>query len=247
MDAIINALAGLLMHANPVDIQAKLSYDQFIGISQLGLVLILVGLAMTGMVRSGFPERPALVLACAMVALSAAYLAAHGGNPFDLAEKASIVAGGIFRFVGGVGVALGVACLLGMGRRTISGSRADLTSPVVVATAVVYALFLVAPEAIGGGALNSFRSFRYDGTGQHVWTALSIIAAWVSFAGLHSVLRSRVGFPGGQRQLAVVAAGVMLLVLTSFVASPSYACSDVTYAGCFPAGVVIGLFAQLAV
>ena len=68
MDAIINALAGLLMHAKPVDIQATLSYDQFIGIAQFGLVLILVGLAMTGMIRSGFPERPAVVLACAMVA-----------------------------------------------------------------------------------------------------------------------------------------------------------------------------------
>ena len=236
MDAIINVLVGLLMHANPVDIQATLSYDQFIGIAQLGLVLISVGLAMTGLIRSGLPERPALIVACAMVALSAAYRAAHGGNPLGLAEKASIVAGGIFRFVGGVGVALGMGCLLGMGRRTISGFRTDLVNPVVIATSVVYAL----------SVLSSSQGFRYGGASLQIWAVLSIVAAWISFAGLHSVLRRRVGFPCGHRQLAVVAAGVMLLVLTSFVASPGHMSSELTYAGCFPAGVVIGLFHQIA-
>lgn len=236
MDALIHALAGLLMHANPVNAQVALSYDQFIGIAQLGLVMILVGMAMIGMVRSGVPERPSLVIACAMVLLAASYLFAHGGNPFDLAERASLVAGGIFRFIGGVGVALGVAYLLGMGRNGISGSRADLINPVVLAAAVIYGLF----------CLSSFYVAGIGDAGQQIWTILSLVAAWVSFAGLHCVLRARLGFPDGQRQLAVVAAGVMLLVLTSFVASPGHLSSGLTYAGCFPAGIVIGLFGQLA-
>ncbi len=236
MDAIIHALAGLLMHANPVDTYATLPYDQFIGIAQFGLVLILVGLLMAGMTRSGFPERPAAVIACSMVALSAAYLAANGGNPFDLAAKASVVAGGIFRFVGGVGVALGIACILGMGRSAFSGSRADLINPVVIAATAIYGLFTVTPS----------HATWMGGIGQQVWTALSIVAAWVSFTGLHSVLRTRIGFPGGHRQLAVVAAGVMLLVLTSFVASPGHLPSELVYAGCFPGGVVLGFFGQMA-
>lgn len=243
MDAIINALAGLLMHANPLDIQTTLSYNQFIGITQLGLLLILAGFAMTGMIRSGFPERPAFVIAAAMVLLSAAYIAAHGGNPFHLAEKASIMAGGIFRFIGGIGVALGVALLLGMGRRTIHGSRADLANPVVIAASAIYALFLLMP----GSGLGSFSGGWNGGAGHHIWVALSIAAAWISFAGLHGILRTRIGFADGHRQLAIVATGVMLLVLTSFVAAPGGLSSELTYTACFPAGVVIGLFGQLAV
>ena len=231
MESLIHALAGLLMHANPVNAEASLSHNQFIGIAQLGLVLILVGMALIGMVRSGIPEGPSLIIVCAIVLMAASYLFAHGSNPFDLAEKASIIAGGIFRFIGGVGVALGAACLLGIKQHSLHGNRDDLLNPVVIATSATYALFLVSP----------------DGSGLQIWTVLSITAPWISFAGLHSILRSRLGFSSGQRQLAVVAGGVMLLVLMSFITTPGYLASKLTYAGCFPAGVVLGIFRQLAV
>ena len=113
MEAIINVLSGLIMHANPLANETRLTYDQFIGLAQVGLILILVGLAMIGLARSGFPERQAAVLASVLVLLSSAYLMAHGGNPFGFAEKACVTAGGIFRFVGGVGVAVGVAADVG--------------------------------------------------------------------------------------------------------------------------------------
>ena len=236
MDAILQVLSGLVMHANPVGTQTHLPYDQFIGIAQLGLVLILVGLAMTGLARSGFPERQSGILAIALVLLSVAYLAGHGGNPFGFAEKACVVAGGIFRFVGGVGVAIGLACLLGMGRASWHEIRSDLINPVVIGATAIYALFSV-------GAFSGIRSL---GTGPQAWAILSIAAVWVSFGGLYGLLRSRLGYHGVQRPLAVVAGGVMLLVLISFVASPGHAYPELAYSGCFPAGVVIGFFGQLA-
>jgi hypothetical protein len=78
-----------------------------------------------------------------------------------------------------------------------------------------------------------------------VWVALSIASAWISFGGLYGLLRTRIGRYGGPRQLAIVAGGVMLLVLMSFVAFPGNISSELLYSGCFPAGVVIGLLGQL--
>jgi len=236
MEAILNVLSGLIMHANPLGIETRLTYDQFIGIVQVGLILILVGLAMIGLARSGFPERQAAVLASVLVLLSSAYLMAHGGNPFGFAEKACVTAGGIFRFVGGVGVAVGVACLVGMGRHAWGESRADLFNPVVIAASAIYGVF----------CLGVFNGGRAPDTGSQVWMALSIAAAWISFGGLYGILRTRIGRYGGPRQLAVVAGGVMLLVLMSFVATPGNISSELVYSGAFPAGVVIGIFGQLA-
>ena len=45
MAAILQVLSGLVAHANSVGTQTHLPYDQFIGIAQRGLVLILVDLA----------------------------------------------------------------------------------------------------------------------------------------------------------------------------------------------------------
>jgi hypothetical protein len=236
MEAIIHILSGLIMHANPLGMNVRLSYDQFIGLAQMGLILILVGLAMIGLARAGIPQRQASVIACAAVLLSVAYLVAHGGNPLGFAEKACVVAGGIFRFIGGAGVAIGVACLLGMGRHSWRASRADLFNPVVIAASVIYGVFCFGGD---GGA-------RMMGTGRQIWMALSIIASWISFGGLFGILRSRLNCQGGERQLAVVAGGVLILVLMSFVASPGYAFSALAYSGYFPAGIMIGFLCKVA-
>lgn len=237
MYSIIDLLSELIMYANPLAIEARLTSDQFIGIAQVGLILVLLGLVMIGLAHSGFPEGLAAVLASVLVLLSSGYLVAHGGNPFGFAEKACLTAGGIFRFVGGVGVAVSVACLLGMGRRTWGESRADFFNPVVIGASAIYGVVCV----------GVFNGGRAPDTGTQVWMALSIAAAWISFGGLHGLLRTKIGRYGGPRQLAVVAGGVMLLVLMSFVAFPGNTPSELVYSGCFPAGFVVGIFGQLAV
>ncbi len=84
--------------------------------------------------------------------------------------------------------------------------RADLFNPVVIAASVIYGVFCV-------GVLKGGRAPDAD---SQVWIALSIASAWISFGGLYGLLRIRIGHYGRPHQLAVVAGGVMLLVLMSF-------------------------------
>ena len=88
MEAVIQILSGLIMHTNPVGISTWLITDQFVGIIQVGVILMLVGLVMIGLTRTGFPYRQAVGLAVTLVLPSSTYLVAHGGNPFGFAEKA---------------------------------------------------------------------------------------------------------------------------------------------------------------
>ncbi len=235
MDALLSALSGLLVHLNPIDFQVHWHHDQIIGMAQVGLLLLLVGLAATSLTRIGFPDRSARILALVTILLGSFYLFSHGGNPFQIAASSCYIAGGIFRFVGGYTVAVGITVLTGIGRRSGYEKRADLLSPVVLGAAGIYGLLCF--HGLHASAI---------GRGPQIWAVLSITAAWISFAGLYGLLRSRLGYRGDERTLLLVAAGALTLVIISFIGFPSTGISRTAYAGWFPAGLFLGLFRQLA-
>ena len=230
MDSLLSIFSGLLVHLNPVEVWLGLNPHQVIAIAQVGFILLLAGLAAIGMIRLGLPERQALGVAFIVAGLVGFYRLSSHGSEILIAERSVAMAGGLFRFIGGFGVALGLAGLFGLGRAECFESRVDLSSPVVWIATGVY----------GAACALGLRPYGMA-VGMQIWLVLSLIAAWLAFAGIHGILRRSLHCNEHERPLQLVAVGALTLVLLSLLGTPVLVGHGSFYTGWFPAGIVVGL------
>lgn len=231
MDHVLSALASTFTYLNPVQFARELSPQAFVLAAQAGTVLALSGFTAIGLRRAGFPDRVALAVALAAILTGTAYLVLHRGNAFGMAEWAVALFGSVFRFAGGVGVAVGAVILIGVRIPDRPGFRQDLGSPMVLTFTALYAWLCVeAMRTVGAGS----------GHGLLIWAGLSILACWISFAGILNLVRRSCWAPPSDRFATMIAAGCIGLVFLTFLHTPYSEEHRLLYSGSFPAGVFVG-------
>lgn len=233
MDYLLSALASTFLYLNPVHFDRQVTMEQFILFTQLSLILILAGLCAMTMFRAGMSRTPVAVISAILAFFMASYLFARGGNPFDLAERFCVAAGSLFRFAGGVGVAAGLVFLFGIRNLRYRGHRLDIFHPIVLVAMALYGFLC-------------FETFRFGFVSQstQVGMALSVAAAWVSFAGIFGLVRHCCGHMAEERLVTLIALGCLMLVFLTYLHTPFSDEYRLLYSGSFPAGVFAGSIAM---
>ena len=232
MDSLISSLASLFRFFNPVDIEFPLRPDHYIVSVQFGLLMIVVGLGAVMFSRHRYSGSTSLLMPMIALAGGGLWLFQRSHDPWQSADTVCAIAGILFRIISGLGVVVGLICLIGLRPRRLAQVRLRAGHPVVVIPTLCYAVL----------AWPSLRWCLWSSS-DGIWLALSMVAIWLSFAGVFALIQIMSGPYAEERAQVLVAAGCSLLLLLSYAQPGTFYRFPDLYAASFPAGVFIGAIA----